>query len=210
MPTLSQEKTMFKKCAGIAAALMALLPAAAHADWLVTPSVGTTLGGDTFGRKHVIFSGMFGQMDADAFGWEADVSYAPKFFEGDSKTPFDFTGNSSNVLTLMGNVLIGVPLGGQRGAGFRPYVTGGAGLIQIRVVSDRGTFKTNNHEFAFNVGAGAIAFISDHVGVRGDVRYFRSFEDQPPSWTRGIDFDLAPGNFDYWRATVGLTFRFSD
>jgi opacity protein-like surface antigen len=196
---------MFKKCAGLAALVMVLSPVAAHADWLVTPNLGTTFGADTHGRKHLIFSGMIGRIDTDAFGWEADVSYAPKFFEGDSKRPFDFTGNSSNVLTVMANALIGVPIGG-----FRPYVTGGVGLMQIRVVSDRGTFKTSNREFGFNLGAGAMAFVSNRVGLRGDVRYFRSFEDRVPSWTRGIDFDIAPGNFDYWRATFGLTFRFSD
>jgi hypothetical protein len=200
---------MFKKWAGPAVLVMALSPVAAHADWVVTPNVGTTFGADTHGRKHPVFGGMVGRVDDDAFGWEADVSYAPKFFEGNNKD-FDFTGDSSNVLTVMGNVLIGVPAGGQTGGAVRPYGTGGVGLMQIRVVSDRGTFKTNNREFGFNLGVGAIGFIGDRVGVRGDVRYFRSFQDSPPTWTRGIDFDVAPGNFDYWRATVGLTFRFSE
>ena len=49
--------------------------------------------------------------------------------------------------------------------------------------------------------------MTSRIGIRGDVRYTRSFQDQPPSWTRGVDIDVAPGNFDFFRATIGVTLR---
>ncbi len=57
-----------------------------------------------------------------------------------------------------------------------------------------------------NAGAGLMGFFTDHVGLRGDIRYFRSFEDTDPD--TDVDFDLAGGDFDFWRGTVGLAFRF--
>jgi hypothetical protein len=47
----------------------------------------------------------------------------------------------------------------------------------------------------------------ERVGVRGDLRYIRSFQNQDPSWTRGVDVDIAPGAFDFWRASLGVTIR---
>jgi hypothetical protein len=58
----------------------------------------------------------------------------------------------------------------------------------------------DNSEFGFNVGAGAMGFFTDHVGIRGDVRYLRSFVDPDED----NEFDLGVGNFDYWRAARGL------
>ena len=46
--------------------------------------------------------------------------------------------------------------------------------------------------------------VDDHVGIRGDARYFRSLQDPE----RDNEFDIAVGNFDFWLATGGVTFRF--
>jgi hypothetical protein len=200
---------MFRSYAGMAMLMVALLPAVAQADWLFTPHFGTTFGADTHGREHPLFGGAIAVLDEDAFGWEAEVSYAPNFFEG-SGTDFDFSAGNSSVLSVMGNAVIGVPIGGRHRDAFRPYVTGGVGMLQIRVISDGGFFETTTREFGFNLGAGAMGFLTERVGFRGDLRYLRSFQNQVPSWTRGIDFDIAPDSFDYFRATFGLTFRFGE
>ena len=44
---------------------------------------------------------------------------------------------------------------------------------------------------------------NDNFGIRGDIRYFRSLQDNEPD----NDLDLNLGSFDFWRGTVGLTFR---
>ena len=92
---------MLKKCAVMAALVLALSPAAAHADWLFTPNLGTTFGGDTNGNEHFTYGASIGWMGAGIFGWEADLSYTPEFFEG-SDADFDFSGGS-NVVSVMAN-----------------------------------------------------------------------------------------------------------
>ena len=192
---------MLKKCAVMAALVLALSPAAAQADWLFTPNLGTTFGGDTNGNEHFTYGASIGWMGAGIFGWEADLSYTPEFFEG-SDADFDFSGGS-NVVSVMANAIIGIPIGGQTGGGFRPYFAAGIGMLQPEARSSDDLFHVDNSEWGFNLGFGAMGFMTDHIGLRGDVRYLRSFEDP----VRDNDFDIAVGNFDYWRGTAGVTFR---
>ncbi len=196
---------MFRKWTGIVSLLLILSPAAAHAEWLFTPSFGTTFGGDTFGAHTLVYGAAIGAMDEDAFGWEADFSFAPQFFEGATQQ-FAFDGDGS-VASAMINVLIGLPVAGQHRTALRPYVTGGVGLMQMRVQSQETLFESNTHEKGWNLGVGVMSFLGEHAGLRADVRYVRSFQNQVPSWTEGLDGDIAPGNFDFWRGSVGVTFR---
>lgn len=193
-------ETMMKYSLIGAALLVALLPAPARADWLFTPSIGATFGSDSNGN-HFTYETAVGWMGGGVFGWEADLSYTPAFFEGPDSN-FELSGGS-NVVSAMGNVIIGMPFGGQRDAGFRPYFTTGIGTLQTEARTADDLFHVDNSEWGFNVGAGALGFFTDHVGLRGDVRYFRSFVD--PS--EDNEFDIAVGNFDYWRGVAGLTFR---
>jgi hypothetical protein len=55
-----------------------------------------------------------------------------------------------------------------------------------------------------------MAFFGSRVGIRGDLRYIRSFQNQDPAWTRNVAIDVAPGNFDFLRATAGITLRFGE
>ena len=196
---------MSKTCTTFAAACFLILaPVAAHADWLFTPTLGQTFGGDTHGRVHTLLGVAVGQLDEEAFGWEVDLGYSPDFFEG-SDDDFDFSGQNSRVVTAMLNVLASGTT-----TAVRPYVTVGLGLIQIDVESDDGLFESTTRELGYNAGIGLMGFIADRVGLRGDLRYVRSFQNQEPSWTQGIDVDVAPGNFDYFRAGVGLTIRLGE
>ena len=55
--------------------------------------------------------------------------------------------------------------------------------------------------------SGVMGFVSDHVGLRGDVRYFRDFQNTS-STDHNVDLsNLTVGSFDFWRGTVGLAFR---
>jgi hypothetical protein len=192
---------MLKKCAMIAALSLVLLPASARADWLFTPALGTTFGGDTNGNEHFTYNLSLGWMGAGIFGWEADLGFTPEFFEA-SDGDFDFDGGN-NVVSAMANALVGIPIGGQTGGGFRPYFAAGIGMLQTEARSSEDAFSIDNSEWGFNLGVGAMGFMTDHVGFRGDLRYLRSFEDP----VRDNEFDIAVGNFDYWRGTAGVTFR---
>jgi opacity protein-like surface antigen len=196
------------------AALVVAAPSRASADWLITPFVGGVLGGNAdFGdfddfddevERRVNAGASLGWMGEGIIGFEVDFGWTPNFFE-DTVGDADFAFGDSNVTTLMGNVLVGAPIGGQTGPGVRPYASGGVGLIRANI--DGGDFfdDLNSNDFGMNVGAGIHAFFSDNVGVRGDVRYFRSLEDNEADG----EFDLGLADFDFWRATVGVTFRFA-
>ena len=192
---------MLKKCALLAALALVLAPASARADWLFTPNVGAGFGGDASGREHLSYGASIGWMGAGVFGWEADFAFTPEFFEGDDDD-FDVF-DSSNVTTFMVNALVGVPVGGTTGGGFRPYFSGGLGLLQTSVEDAESLFTVDNSEFGFNLGGGAMGFMTDHVGFRGDVRYYRSLSDPDED----NEFDVAVGDFDFWRASGGVTFR---
>ena len=105
----------------------------------------------------------------------------------------------------MGNIIIGVPVGGQTGAGMRPYVSGGAGLLRTRVDDVDDFFDVNENSFGINAGGGVMAFFGDNVGIRGDIRYFRSINDSDNGRLRP---GLGLGSFDFWRGTIGVSFRF--
>jgi opacity protein-like surface antigen len=103
----------------------------------------------------------------------------------------------------MGNVLVGIPIGGQTGGGVRPYVAAGAGLLQTRVEDADAVFEIDNNDFGINLGGGVMGFMTDNVGFRGDIRYFRGFGED--TGNDQVDLDLS--DFDFWRGTVGVTFR---
>ena len=68
-------------------------------------------------------------MGAGIAGFEIDFGYTPNFFElteGDA----DFDYGDNNLTTLMANLTLGAPIGGQSGIGLRPYASGGVGIIR--------------------------------------------------------------------------------
>jgi opacity protein-like surface antigen len=195
----------------IGAFMLVLAPASASAQqgWFFTPFVGANFGGDAdFGdfddfddeaERRIDFGGTFGWLGEGAVGFEIDFGYSPNFFEntiGDAN--FDF--GDSNVTTLMANILVGAP----GGEGIRPYGSGGLGLIRSHVEGGTTFFNDlSTNDLGINVGGGIQGYFSDTIGIRGDIRYFRSLQDHEPD----DEFDLALSSFDFWRGTVGVTFR---
>jgi opacity protein-like surface antigen len=188
-------------------------PKQASADWLLTPFIGWNWGGsadfaefddfdDEFEQK-ANFGASLAWMGAGVIGFEIDFGYTPNFFENTAGSG-DFEFGDSNVTTLMGNLLIGVPVGGQSGPGFRPYVVGGLGIIKSRIGDAEDFFNVDSTSWGFDVGGGAVFFLSDKFGLRGDIRYFRSLEDDEPD----DEFDVGLADFRFWRGSIGATFRF--
>jgi opacity protein-like surface antigen len=198
---------MLKKIAVMAALALALSPAAAHADWLFTPNIGAGFGmnsGDAAGGgEHLTYGVSLGWMGAGIIGWEADLAYTPEFFEGDDDDLDLLNTGDSNVTSVMGNILVGIPIGGQTGGGVRPYFAAGAGLLQSRIEDADAVFEVDNNDFGINLGGGVMGFMTDRVGFRGDLRYFRAFGEDSSNDQVDLDFS----NFDFWRGTVGVTFR---
>jgi opacity protein-like surface antigen len=207
-------RSRFAHVMGTAVMMLFLSGAAspAAADWLFTPYLGVTFGGaanfgdvgdfeDNFERK-VTFGGSATWMGAGIIGFEADLGTTPNFFENTTGGG-DFDFGDSNVTTLMGNLVLGIPVGGQSGVGVRPYGVVGIGLLRSNVSFGGLIDDIDSNELGFNVGGGAHVFFNDNVGIRGDLRYFRGLQDDEEN---DLDLDLA--DFDFWRGTVGVTFRF--
>jgi hypothetical protein len=57
------------------------------------------------------------------------------------------------------------------------------GIIKSRLGNDGSllTLHVDATGWGFNVGAGAMFFLSDRFGLRGDLRYFRSLQDNEPT-----------------------------
>jgi hypothetical protein len=199
----------------LVAGMVGWTAAPAAADWSVTPWLGVNFGGNAdFGdvgdfednfEKKAVFGGTVQWMGNGIIGAEVDFGWAPNFFEvttGDG----DFDFGDSNLTTLMGNIVVGVPVGGQSGPGIRPYGSGGIGLIRSSVDGGELFEDLSANDLGVNVGGGVLGYINDHVGIRGDIRYFRSLQDND-----GDDVDLGDlglADFRFWRASVGVTFRF--
>ena len=194
----------------LAVMVSAVTPARASADWLFTPFIGVNWGGsasfntsgfdfeDEF-EKRMTFGASLGWMGDGPVGFEFDFGFAPNFFENTAGEG-DFPFGDSNVTTLMANLVVGAPTGN-----VRPYASGGVGIIRSRIDDAEDIFDDlSTNDWGFNVGGGVSGFFSDRVGIRGDVRYFRSLQDNEPD----DEFDLALGSFHFWRGTVGLVFRF--
>jgi hypothetical protein len=196
--------------AAVVLSASAAAPTKASADWLLTPFLGSTFGGnaDVADVSGSTFSDEFEQklnygaslawMGAGVVGFEFDFGYSPNFFGvNSSNAGFDLVGDG-NVTTAMGNVIVGAPLGG-----VRPYASGGLGLIASRVDNPSQFFtKATSNDLGMDVGGG-VMFLGGNVGVRGDLRYFRSLSNND---SNGVDLSL--GSFNFWRGSVGVTFKF--
>ena len=184
--------SVFRHLAGAALALL-VAASPARADWLLTPYFGLTFGGNAPDEKPT-YGGSIAFLGAGIFGVEFDAAITPNFFDADDSVPVD----DSNVSTVMGNLMLSAP------GPVRPYASAGVGLIRARATSVGNLFEADDNSFGFNVGGGLMAQFSDHVGLRGDVRYFRSFQDIEVV----DDFDLDVSDFDFWRGSLGVIFRF--
>jgi hypothetical protein len=180
----------------LAAVMMLAAPSQARAEGFVSPWLGVNFGNDPANGR-AAFGASAGYMGAGIFGAEFDFGYSPSFFGTDT----DF--GSNNVMTAMGNLIVGIPIGGTTGGGLRPYVTGGIGLIRTDINGLLNTGGISNNDFGFNLGGGFMAFFNNHFGMRGDVRYFRNANDNADD--DEINLDL--GGFDFWRAYVGVVIR---
>ena len=196
---------MIKKWVMLAGLVVLLSPAAARADWLFTPHIGSTIGngaGLTYGAS-------IGWMGAGKFGWETEFAWVPGFLDLDADPEVnplldadDIDLIDDSATSVMFNAIVGAPFGGTSGGGARPYFSGGLGFVSASVESEDLLFEDDANKFAFNLGGGLMGYFGN-VGIRGDLRYYQTLSDQDSDNDLGIEL----GDYDFWRATVGVTFR---
>jgi hypothetical protein len=185
--------------------LVTLAASPARADWQFAPFFGYTFKGSTTlvdlekgaPKLHWSVGGTATWIGRSPVGVEELFSLVPHFFEAGNVPALA----NSRTYALMGNVVVATPKGWNE-YGLRPFVSGGVGLMHA---SQRTTvpqaLPLNRNLFAYNIGGGAIGPVTDHVGLRFDLRYYSSL-------SRTADtIGFGPVRLRYWTGTVGVVFR---
>ena len=174
----------------------------ANAEGFIAPFIGYNFGGKAGCQqitncedKHANYGAAFGALGS-VVGFEAEFAYTNDFFGSTSS-------QSSKVLTFMGNFMLAPKIGP-----IQPYGLAGLGLIRSSV-SGSGTSSTDQNQFGYDVGGGLMAFFNAHVGVRGDIRYYHSFNVFDTSNFPNLPaVSLNGEKLDYGRAAIGVVFKF--
>jgi outer membrane protein with beta-barrel domain len=180
----------------LAVAFAGATVASARADGFISPFVGFSFGGDSANcpsltsceDKRLAWGASIGSTNG-IFGLEADIAYAPDFF---GKT----AGGDNAMLTFMSNLMIVVPAGP-----IRPYGVVGLGLMRPHVALDALSLALDKNALGYDIGGGVNIFLTHGIGLRGDVRRLRTFNDV----TLGV---FGNDQINFWRGSAGVTFRF--
>ena len=198
--------------AAVPAAAPAVTAGATKSHWTVAGFVGSNFGNSSVDPS-VSFGGQLAYLWKGMVGGEAITDFAPAF-------KLDNAALSENPRTnaYMGNAIFALPLGA-RGQ-FEPYVSGGAGSIQLVAQAfnialphlsgtlPTGTSKADEFKFGTNVGGGVMGF-NGMIGFRADVRYYKatndhSFQSATPI---GQFTETLLSGLGFWRANIGIAVR---
>jgi hypothetical protein len=170
----------------------------AHADGFISPFIGYNFGGDSGcpevancdnkTRNIGVAIGSLGSV----VGGEFEFNFIDQFFG-------QTTGVSSNLFTMMGNVMFAPKVGA-----IQPYVLTGLGVMKTHVeFTPTSLVSTNNNNLAWDIGGGVIGFFTPHFGIRGDLRYFHSFQDLSV-----LGLNIADTKLDYGRVAGAVVLKF--
>ena len=199
--------TTIARAAALAALLSTTFAAPAAADFLVQPFFAWSRNPGTDGSASdpARWRRGGGASAEMTFGWflvGGDVGYAAGFFEPEEDV-LDLVA-SSHVLTIVGHAGIGMPARRDEDRYF-PYVTGGFGWMRQDARDREGLIEVTRNDPAVHVGGGVRVLFTEYLGVRADVRYFRSMRD-PYDEPDPIVADLE--RLSFWRIGIGAVVRF--
>ena len=188
----------------LAAVMSVTAVRAANAEWFVAPFLGVKFGGSTTfpdpdagaSNTKLVYGATAGVLSDGIFGIEADFGYAPRFFEQSGSGLIA----RSQVLTLMGNVIVAVPRS-MVGLSLRPFVSGGAGWMRVGIDDVIGAFTSDHNLAAINVGGGAVGALTYRTSLRFELRYFKSLSSEDPENAFGRQLS-------FWRSGVGVSLRY--
>jgi Outer membrane protein beta-barrel domain len=180
--------------------VVAWTAAPAQAQWVVTPYIGVNLSGTAESRK----GGFGGSISyfGGPLGFEFEAQRYYHFFKDAEVASLVPRGADldTDARSFMGNLV--APFHIQHAPNWRLYGVAGLGVIRAVFETAYPLADTDQNNFGFNVGGGAMYSLNSRVGLRSDVRYFRAL----------VDEDKHEGGFfkdyDFWRATFGVTFGF--
>jgi len=171
----------------------------AAAQGFVSPSFGYNFSGDAGCRtaldckdKNWNFGGSVGALGS-VVGFEFELTY-------DGEFTGKKTDESTSVLTGMGDFLLAPKI-----SIVQPYGLVGVGLIKTDVENTITLVSESKNQIGWSVGGGVIVYVHKHVGLRGDLRYYHSFQAFD---LLSIDLGRDGNKIDFGRAAFGVLLKF--
>ena len=180
-------------------ALFALLtPRLAHAQGFISPSFGYNFGGD---------AGCVSATDCEDKNWNIAISGGALGnivgFEAEWLHESEFLGetrdDTSKVTTFMGNFLLA-----PRISIVQVYGLAGIGLMRTVIEGTLGEDESEN-QIGWDIGGGVMFFVHRNVAIKGDLRYYHSFEVTD---LLGFELNREDNRLDFGRAAFGVVFKF--
>ena len=192
-------------------ALLLATPVNASAELFAVPFMGVKFGGGTsivdleFAADKTKFTlgGAIMNIDDGLPGYEASLGYVLGYFEGDDRESVPFVASGSFVVDGTASAIFSAPPR-WTGYGLRPYAQAGAGLVHTQVAdTPLHLFQVRRTMPVVTVGVGAVGLFTNNVGLRFDVRYFRSLS----LTTDDESLRTVGRRISFSRFTVGLFLR---
>jgi opacity protein-like surface antigen len=188
-------------------------PSPATAQFFVNPFVDTTLSSPSgSGASSKPGWGVAFGTAGRIVGVETEIAYHPALVDNAANGL-----DKNRVITYSGNTIIGPtirnvkPYGAIGFGGLYLNVTSASSLLMPSLPTPANAGATNpaasisSNYFTFNAGGGVMVFFNEHLGVRGDLRYFRAYGFKVTDLENaGLGWD----RFDFWRVGIGLAAKF--
>lgn len=191
----------------VAAVLLLALtfPPVAAAEWHFTPTVGITFKADTSlldldqgtSKIHPNFGGSVTLLGAGILGIEGLIVWTPGLFSGN-----EVLVSKSHAVAMMGNLVLTTPRNWTE-YGLRPFVSGGFGALRVSWTDV--VFSSTGNIPAFNIGGGAIGFLSKRTGLRFDLRYYNNVTQ--PEAACPIAFSFGRCHLRHMTLSAGVVIR---
>lgn len=186
------------RVAAMAVVLSVFVPHTAHAQGFISASYGYNFGGDAGCRtatdcknKNWNWGGALGALGS-LVGFEAEWTHEGEF-TGDVTT-------RTSVTTIMGNIMLAPRFGP-----VQPFGLAGIGAIKTQVEDRVLATSDSKNQIGWTIGGGLMLFVAKHVGLKGDVRYYHSFQALD---LLGLDLGDDRNKIDFGRAGLGVVLKF--
>jgi hypothetical protein len=184
--------------------VLAMSAQTSAADWHFTPMIGATFLGRTSlidlehgtDDLHPQIGGSVAWLPKGILGVEGLIVWTPGFFQSNG---LDVV-KQSRTVAVMGNVMLTTPRQWTEYT-LHPFVSGGFGLLNASSTDVHTLTPFHTNIAGYNIGGGAIGFLSKRTGVRFDLRYHNNLTSPESA------FSIGPLNLRYMTASVGIVLR---
>ena len=185
-------------------------PSVAAAEWHFVPNIGWTFQADTSfldldqgtSKVHWTFGGTVTLVGSGILGVEGMINWTPGFFTNEDLAEPARNVSKSHALALMGNAVLTTPRNWTE-YGLRPFLSGGFGMLGFSRTEVNNVFPDERNFPAFNIGGGAIGFLSKRTGVRFDLRYYSNLGEP----TAASESCIGTCHLRYMTFTAGVVIR---